>query len=156
VKALVYVAAFAPEQGETSGKLMVKFPGSRLTPDDLVARTFPIDAKTTGTDAYINPTVFRAVFCADLPAKKAAVMAAAQRPSTLATLGEPSGAPAWKTIPSWYLVARKDQAIPPAAQRFMAARMKAHVREVSSSHVAMTSHPGVTADLVRTAARATS
>jgi pimeloyl-ACP methyl ester carboxylesterase len=155
VKALVYIAAFAPEQGETSGQLSTMFPGSQLTPANLVFRPFPISATETGIDAYINPTVFRAVFCADLPRTTAAVMAASQRPGALSTLGEPSGAPAWKTIPSWYLVAGQDQAIPPASERFMAKRMGAHTIEITSSHVAMISHPGTVTDLILDAARAT-
>jgi pimeloyl-ACP methyl ester carboxylesterase len=94
-----------------------------------------------GTDGYINPTVFRQVFCADVSATTATTMAASQRPAELATLGEPSGVPAWKTIPSWYLVANQDHAIPPATERFMAHRMGAHTVEIDSSHVAMISHP---------------
>jgi pimeloyl-ACP methyl ester carboxylesterase len=155
VKALVYIAAFAPEEGETSGQLAGMFPGSQLTPDNLVFRPFPNADGTTGTDGYINPTVFRSVFCADLPKTTAAVMAATQRPASLATLGEPSGVPAWKTIPAWYLVANQDQAIPAAAERFMAKRMHAHTIAINSSHVAMTSHPGITTALILAAARAT-
>ena len=68
-------------------------------------------------------------------------MAASQRPGAVSTLTEHSGPAAWTTIPSWYLVARQDRAIPPAAQRFMANRMKAHTREINSSHVAMISTP---------------
>ncbi len=113
VEALVYVAAFAPAEGESSGDLSTKFPGSQLTPDNRVFRPYPISETETGTDAYINPAVFRQVSCADLSAKTTAVMASAQRPGALNTLGEPSGPPAWETIPAWYLVARQDNAIPP-------------------------------------------
>lgn len=155
VKALVYIAAFAPDQGETSGQLSTMFPGSQLTPQNLVFRPFPISATQTGVDAYINPTVFRAVFCADLPATTAAVMAASQRPGALSTLAEPSGEPAWKTIPSWYLVAGQDRAIPPASERFMAKRMGARTIEIASSHVAMISHPGTVTDMILDAARTT-
>ena len=155
VKALVYVAAFAPEEGETAGALATRFPGSALTPENLILRPFPQPDGTTGTDAYINPTVFRSVFCADLPATTAAVMAASQRPGSLSTLGEPSGVPAWRTIPSWYLVANQDRAIPPAAERFMAARMGAHTIQIDSSHVAMISHPDVVTRLILDADRAT-
>jgi pimeloyl-ACP methyl ester carboxylesterase len=150
VKALVYIAAFAPDQGETSGGLANKFPGTGLTPQNLVFRPYP-----GGTDGYINPAVFHAVFCADLPTKTADAMAAEQRPGSLATLGEPSGPPAWKTIPSWYLVANQDQAIPAAAERFMADRMGAHAVEIDSSHVAMISHPDVVTQLITAAADAT-
>ena len=150
VKALVYIAAFAPDQDETSGGLANRFPGTGLTPENLVFRPYP-----GGTDGYINPAVFHAVFCADLPTKTADAMAAEQRPGSRATLGEPSGPPAWKTIPSWYLVANQDQAIPAAAERFMADRMGAHTVEIDSSHVAMISHPDVVAQLITSAADAT-
>jgi pimeloyl-ACP methyl ester carboxylesterase len=155
VKALVYVAAFAPDQGETSGQLAGMFPGSELTPDHLVFRTYPLPDNQTGVDGYINPDVFREVFCADVPAAKAAAMAAEQRPAEAATLQQPSGVPAWKTIPSWYLVAKQDHAIPPEAERFMAKRMDAHTVEINSSHVAMISHPGTVTGLIVAAARAT-
>ncbi len=155
VKALVYVAAFAPDADETAWALATMLPGSQLTEANLVVRPFPISPTVTGLDAYIHPQVFRAVFCADLSARAAAVMATAQRPASLATLGEPSGEPAWRTIPSWYLVARQDQAIPGDAQRFMAKRMKAHTREINSSHVAMIPHPRAVTDMILDAARAT-
>jgi len=105
-----------------------------------------------GTDGYINPTVFKDVFCADVPANTAATMAASQRPAEVATLSQLSGVPAWRTIPSWYLVAKQDHAIPPAVERFMAHRMGAHTVEIDSSHVAMISHPNVVTDLIETAA----
>ncbi len=154
VKALVYIAAFAPDAGESAGGILAQFPGSMLTPANLILRPFPQPDGTTGTDAYINPTVFREAFCADCSADTAAVMAAAQRPAALATLSEPSGVPAWKTIPSWYLVANQDHAIPPAAERFMAARMHAHTVQINSSHAAMVTHPGAVTDLILSAAKA--
>ena len=149
VKALVYIAAFAPDAGETSGGLVTKFPGSMLTPQNLVFRPFP-----GGVDGYINPTVFRDVFAADLPAETTTVMGASQRPGALSTLSDLSGFPAWKTIPSWYMVANQDHAIPPALERFMAARMNAHTVQINSSHVAMMSHPGAVTDLILSAAEA--
>jgi pimeloyl-ACP methyl ester carboxylesterase len=155
VKALVYVAAFAPDQGETAGELATKFPGSQLTPENLVLRPFPVSATETSLDAYINPARFHEIFCADLSATTAAARGASQRPAAVSTLGEPSGTPAWKTIPSWYLVARQDRAIPAEAERYMAQRMHAHTREIDSSHVAMISHPKVVTDLILDAARAT-
>ncbi|MGY1497567.1 alpha/beta fold hydrolase [Streptomyces sp. QTS52] len=155
VKAMVFVAGFAPEQGESGLDLTAKFPGS-LLPTSLLTRAFPLPGGGTGTDAYIDARKFRTAFAADLPARDTALMAATQRPASLAALGEPSGPPAWKTLPSWYLVAGADQAIPAAAQRFMATRAKSHTVEVkSSSHVVMLSHPDVTTDLIVTAARAT-
>jgi pimeloyl-ACP methyl ester carboxylesterase len=144
VKALVYVAAFAPDLGETVGQLLAMNPGSQAAPPNLTFRPYP-----GGADVYITSSAFHSVFCADLPAKTAAVMAANQRPIDAAALGEPSGEPAWKTIPSWYLVASNDQAIPPATERFMAKRAGATTVEIASSHVAMISHPGAVIDLVR-------
>jgi pimeloyl-ACP methyl ester carboxylesterase len=149
VKALVYIAAFAPDLGETSGGLVTKFPGSMLTPQNLVFRPFP-----GGVDGYINPSMFREAFAADVPADTAAVMGASQRPGSVTTLSELSGAPAWKDIPSWYLVANQDHAIPPALERFMAARMHAHAVQINSSHAAMVSHPGAVTDLILNAAQA--
>jgi pimeloyl-ACP methyl ester carboxylesterase len=148
VKSLVYVAAFALDQGDTVFGIVGSFPGSQL-PQNILPRPLP----GGGIDAYVNPAAFRAVFAADVPARTAAVLAASQRPSTLATGEEPSGPPAWKTIPSWYLIAGNDQVIPPAAQRFMADRADAHTRTVRSSHVAMISHPDTVTGVILDAAR---
>ncbi|MFC6085827.1 alpha/beta fold hydrolase [Sphaerisporangium aureirubrum] len=154
VKALVFIAAFAPDQGESALDLSGRYPGS-LLPSSLLARPFPLPGGGTGTDAYIDPARFRAAFAADLPARDTALMAATQRPAALAALGAPSGAPAWRHIPSWYLVAGADQAIPPAAQRFMAGRAGARTSEVpGASHVVMISHPGAATALITAAARA--
>jgi pimeloyl-ACP methyl ester carboxylesterase len=151
VKALVYVAAFVPDQGESGLALTARFPGSRL-PTSLLTRPFP-----GGVDGYVDPAKFHAVFAADLPSSTSALMAAAQRPVSLAALAGPSGTPAWKTIPSWYEVAGSDQAIPAAAERFMAKRANAHTIEVKdASHVVMISHPARTAGLIIDAAKATS
>jgi pimeloyl-ACP methyl ester carboxylesterase len=147
VKALVYVAAFAPDQGETVGQLLAMNPGSQAAPPNLTFRPHP-----GGLDTYITPSAFQSVFCADLPATTAGVMAAGQRPIDAAALGEPSGEPAWKTIPSWYLVASNDHALPPATERFMAKRAGATTVEIPSSHVAMISHPDVVTDLILEAA----
>jgi pimeloyl-ACP methyl ester carboxylesterase len=152
VKALVYIAAFAPDDGETSGTLANKYPGTGLTQANLVFRAYPLGGGGTGTDGYINPAVFKSVFCADVPNNTAMEMAASQRPAELATLSQPSGVPAWRTIPSWYLVANQDRAIPPAVERFMAHRMGAHTEEINSSHVAMISHPRAVTELILDAA----
>jgi pimeloyl-ACP methyl ester carboxylesterase len=149
VKALVYVAAFAPDEGETVGQLLAMNPGSEAAPPNLTFRPYP-----GGVDVYITPSAFHSVFCADLPAKTAAAMAATQRPIDAAALSEPSGVPAWKTIPSWYVVASNDEAIPPATERFMAKRAGATTVEIASSHVAMISHPKAVTDLILDAARA--
>jgi len=123
VKALVYIAAFAPDQGETLGGLVYKNPGSEIGKATLTLRPYP-----GGVDSYITPSVFRRVFAADVPAKTAALMAATQRPFDPAILDQPSGPPAWRSIPSWYLVATADHAIPPVTQQFMARRAAATMR----------------------------
>lgn len=148
VKALVYVAAFAPDQGETLLGLQTKYPGSKLNEAALDFRPYGEGL----VDAYIKREVFRDVFAGDVPRGVTDLMWAGQRPADARTLGEPSGAPAWKTIPSWYLVARNDQVLPAAAQRFMAQRAGSQVREVGASHVAMISQPAVTAELIKRAA----
>jgi pimeloyl-ACP methyl ester carboxylesterase len=155
VKALVYIAAFAPDQGESALGLSGMFPGSQL-PSSLSPRPFPLPGGGTDVDAYVALDKFRAVFAADLPTSTTNLMAATQRPASVTGLSAPSGTPAWKTIPSWYLVAGADQAIPAAAERFMAKRAHAHTIEIgNSSHVAMISHPEATTALIIDAARAT-
>ena len=152
VTALVYIAAFALDEGEAVGAATAL--GSDGPPPDLtqiiVVRPFP-DAGEGNADAYLDPAVFPQAFCQDLPPEEAAIMAVSQRPAALATLGEPSGPPAWKTLPSWYLVASQDRVIPPAAERAMAARAGSTTVEIDSSHVAMISHPDEVADLIKQA-----
>ena len=151
VKALVYIAAFAPDAGETVGGLSALFPGSQLGEAALDFRPHP-----GGVDGYIKLSLFREVFAADVPRATAAAMAVSQRPADVATLGQPSGVPAWKTIPSWTLIAKDDHVIPAAAQRFMAQRAGARTVQVAASHVAMISEPEATTELVLTAVRKTS
>ncbi len=159
VKALVYIAAFALDEGESLAAATQLGGGH----SDLLANVEfrpipgvnPAPPPDGDLDAYIKPAAFRAVFAADVPAATAAVMAATQRPGTLSSLLGPSGAPAWKTIPSWYLVASQDKVIPPQAERAMAARAHARTIEIRSSHVAMISHPGTVTALVLSAVAAT-
>ncbi|MCU0117793.1 alpha/beta hydrolase [Pseudomonas sp. B2M1-30] len=150
VKALVYVSAFAPEQGETVAGLAGKFPGSTLGPT-LAA---PVALADGGKDLYIQQDKFHDQFAADVPAAQAALMAATQRPVTEAALNEQSGAPAWKHIPSWYIYGDKDKNIPPQAMAFMAKRADAKAVEVvkGGSHVVMVSHPEAVARLIEKAA----
>jgi len=149
VKALVYIAAFAPDSGETLGQLLAMNPGSEAVPPNLTFRPYP-----DGVDVYISPNAFHEVFCADVQQKTAGLMAAEQRPLEAATLAQASGTPAWKTIPSWYLVAKDDHAIPPATEGFMAQRAGATTREVRSSHVAMISRTDDVTDLILDAVHA--
>ena len=149
VKALVYIAAFAPDEGESAVSILSRFPGSKLAPA-LIVR--PVRGCT---EAYIDPTQFRAVFAADLPLAITNIMAADQRPVCVAALETPSGPPAWKTLASWYLVAGADQAIPPAAEEFMAQRAHAHTKEVpGASHAVLISHPDRVIELIEEAANA--
>jgi pimeloyl-ACP methyl ester carboxylesterase len=152
VKSLVYVAAFAPAEGESVAAASALGGGHGELTDHLVLRPFP-GAGPNDADAYIDPAWFRRLFAQDLPRRTTAVMAATQRPAALAALLTPSGPPAWKTIPSWYLVARQDRTIPPEAERVMAQRAGSHTVEINSSHVAMISHPGAVVKLIRSAAR---
>ncbi|MFM9700366.1 alpha/beta fold hydrolase [Streptomyces europaeiscabiei] len=154
VKALVYMGAFAPDEGESALQLAGQFPGSELGAA-LIPRSYPVPGSEPGTDGYIDAAKFRAVFAADLPASRTRLMAATQRPGSVQGLSGPSGAPAWKTIPSWYLIPTQDKVIPPAAQRFMAKRAGSRVTEIRSSHVVMISHPEAAANIIKATYAAT-
>ncbi|GIE82255.1 alpha/beta hydrolase [Actinoplanes philippinensis] len=149
VKALVYVAAFAPDAGEDLAHLQNHFPGTELTLDALDFRPH-LDG---GIDGYVKREVFHRVFAGDLSPAEADVLWATQRPGDTSTLQTASGAPAWRTIPSYFLIARDDRLIPAAVQRFMAERAGARTVEVRSSHVALISQPEAVADLIVRAAR---
>jgi pimeloyl-ACP methyl ester carboxylesterase len=147
VKALVYIAAYALDEGESPTEANALGGGQSELGEHLIVRPFP-GGGTTDADTYVDPAFFRELFAADLPAKDVAVIAASQRPTAASIFVEPSGPPAWKTIPSWYLVAKDDNAIPPEAERFMARRARARIVEICSSHVAMVSHPGTVTELI--------
>ncbi|QGW65004.1 alpha/beta fold hydrolase [Lysobacter soli] len=149
VKALVYVAAFAPDAGETATALSGKFPGSTLGP----TLAPPVKLAGGGADLYIQPSKFHAQFAADVNADDAALMAATQRPITEAALNEKSGAPAWKGIPSWFIYGDQDRNIPAKALGFMAERAKSRQTVVvpGASHVVMVSHPEPVAKLIEQA-----
>ena len=151
VKALVYLNALALDEGESNLGITERFPNDFVKA--LVARPFPQPDGTQGTDLYVDPASFRLFFAADLPARTTAQMASAQRPVTLAAIQEKSTAPAWKTIPSWYLIGRQDEVINPAAQRFMAKRAKSHTVEINSSHASYISHSAEVTNLILRAAR---
>lgn len=150
VKALVYVAGFAPETGESSLTLSGKFPGSTLG-EALTQIALPDGDE----DLYIRTDKFHAQFAADLPAAQAATMAATQRPVTLSALGEPTRNPSWKTLPSYMIYGTADRNIPAAVMKFMADR--AHARKAvvieGASHALMVSHPREVASLIEDAAR---
>ena len=154
VKALVYIAAFAPDAGESLAQLVTMNPGTHITPDALIGRPYPLPDGSQGTDLYIRAEVFRDAFAGDLPRETTDLMQATQRPFSVAAFTEPSGEPAWKTIPSWYLVATDDHAIPPVTQEFMAARAGSTVKHVAASHVPMMSQPTVTLATIMSAIHA--
>ncbi|MDT0263355.1 alpha/beta fold hydrolase [Jatrophihabitans lederbergiae] len=147
VKGLVFVSAFQPEAGESTGELNGKFPGSLLGEPRVVVR-----ARPGGNDLYLKPEHFAEVYAGDLQAETVAVMAAAQRPIDPAALGESFDRPAsWTSIPSWTLVSTADDSLPPAAMRFMAERAGSHTVEVASSHASPASNPDAVAGLVHAA-----
>ncbi|MCG7206664.1 alpha/beta fold hydrolase [Streptomyces arenae] len=154
VKALVFVAAFLPEEGESAVTLSGKFPGSTLG-DTL--RPVPVTLSDGGQvmDLYIEQAKFHQQFAADVPEETTAVMAATQRPVADAALAEGASAPAWRDIPSWVLVADEDRNIPPQVQAYMAERAGASVMKVSASHAVSVSRPGDVARLINEAAQAT-
>jgi pimeloyl-ACP methyl ester carboxylesterase len=151
VKALVYVAGFAPDTGESAFTLSARFPGSTLG-DALV----PVALADGGTDLFIQPEKFHQQFAADVPAMQASLMAATQRPVTAAALNEASGEPAWKTLPSYVIYGVEDRNIPAAVMEFMADR--AHARKTrgieGASHALMVSHPQEVAAFIEEAASA--
>jgi pimeloyl-ACP methyl ester carboxylesterase len=148
---LVYLNAFAPEPGENCFQLAAMFPGSMLGEE--TARPVPRSDGTT--DLYIAEDSFHDVFCQDVPAPQAALLAATQRPATQEALVEPSGDhPLWKDVPSWFLIGEEDRIIPAALQHYMAKRAGAH-REIKipgASHAITVSHPDATAHLILEAA----
>jgi len=154
VKALVYIDAFAPAQGETVVQLATAQPGSAIGGDPAtVFDLVPYPGAPAGdVDLYIKQSVFPDAFANDLPAKKAAILAATQRPVAFSALVTPSGVPAWQTIPSWDLVGTIDNVIPPAEQMFMAERAGAQITQVRASHLPMVSQPDAVTKIVREAA----
>jgi len=149
VGALVFVAAFAPEEGENIGELSGRFPGSTLG-DTLMI----VPLADGSTDLYIRQDEYHQQFAADVPAGQAALMAATQRPLRDVALNEGSGPPAWRSVPSWFALTEFDKNIPLAAQRFMAERAGAHeiVEVAGASHAIPVSRPDEAADVILAAA----
>jgi len=161
VKALVYIDGFAPDEGETGFQLLGMAPPPGALPPCVAApplSTFnlvPYPGAPSGDfDVYIKPEVYPSCFANTIEAEQAAVLAASQRPITLFASAEPSGPPAWKTIPSWYLVGTLDKVIPPYLQIFMAERANAQIVQVKAPHPAMISNPKEVTKLIERAAQA--
>jgi pimeloyl-ACP methyl ester carboxylesterase len=141
VAALVYISAFAPDAGESSATLAEALPAAGTG-----------IKKTDDGYLYLDPAVFHADFAADVPAAKAEFMAISQVLFSLDSFTTPVKNPAWKSKPSWYMVATADRSINPDQERRMAKRANAKTIEVNSSHVAYISHPEETAKLIQEAA----
>jgi pimeloyl-ACP methyl ester carboxylesterase len=151
VKSLVYVAAFAPDSGESASDLAGRFPGGTLGE----ALAAPVKLTDGGVDLSIDQTKFRDQFAHDVPPDASALMAVGQRPITEAALTDKSGEPAWKTLPSYFDYGDSDKNIPAKALGFMAERAGSRQTVVveGASHVVMVSHPKIVADLIEEAAK---
>ncbi len=149
VKALVFVGAYAPDAGDSAATLSGRFPGSTLA-ETLAAVKLP----GGDTDLYIRQDRYHAQFAADSPADVAAVLAAGQRPITEAALGEASGEPVWKSVPSWFVFGSEDRNIPAAVHRFMAERAGSRrtIELEGGSHTVGIPEAATVADLIREAA----
>ncbi|UGT44091.1 alpha/beta hydrolase [Nocardia yamanashiensis] len=153
VKANVYIAAFAPAQGEFVHGLLspIQFPGSRILPPAL-----EVKAVAGGLDGYIAEPYFRDIFAQDVSTATAADMFAHQHSAALWANLEPSGTPSWASTPSWYLLSQNDNVIPPASQRFMASRAAPNTTtEIAASHASLVAQPTVVADTIQAAVTAT-
>ncbi|WP_030740968.1 alpha/beta fold hydrolase [Streptomyces sp. NRRL S-31] len=156
VVGLVYVAAYALQEGESLGELQGRYPLSPLV-SNLKEWTYPVADGGTAVEVTIAEDAFPSVFAADVPAEVTKVLAAAQRPLAAAAFEETAAAAAWQTKPSWALVAAADNAINPEVERFGAKRAGATIVEVEgASHAVAVSQPKAVADLIREAVRATS
>jgi pimeloyl-ACP methyl ester carboxylesterase len=144
VAGLVYIAAFGLDEGESLGALLPSPPTPALAHLDVDEQGF----------AWIPEEDFVHHFASGVDPVKAKVLFAVQQPGAMAAFGEVMGVPAWKSLPSWYLVATGDQAVPPDAERQMARRMGAATAEVASGHLPMVSHPADVVNLIETAAQA--
>ncbi|QEO14820.1 alpha/beta hydrolase [Agromyces intestinalis] len=153
VRALVFIASFQLDVGESTGELAAKFPGGELGP---ALREVPVPtADGTGTDLSIDQDEFRRVFAADVPEQTTALMAATQRPITANALSDAATNAGWKLVESWSLVTLEDLAIPADSMRFMSERANSHTVEIHASHGVTVSQPEAVADLIDEAARTT-
>jgi pimeloyl-ACP methyl ester carboxylesterase len=142
VTGLVYLAAFAPDEGESLGTFL---PADSLPPGFLV-----IDS---GGFATVNPDIFHQALAQDTNVTESNILAAVQKPMSLSILNETSGPPAWKQLPTWYQVSEADQVIPPDAERMFAERINATTLSINSSHVAALSHPDEIAQFILNATK---
>ena len=157
VQALVFVAGWMPDEGESIQQLLeAEAFGESLVPAALRPVPFTNPDGSEGVDLYLDRDLFPEAFAADVDTDTAAVMAATQRPWSGAGAATPSGPPGWRSIPSWYLLGTEDRAIPPAGQRFMAERGNARIEEVAASHASMVSQPEAVTRVILSAVEETS
>jgi pimeloyl-ACP methyl ester carboxylesterase len=156
VRALVYLNGWMPDEGESIQNLIDSdiFQGS-LIPAAIRPLPYSNPDGSEGVDLYLDQELFPVTFAGDVDVETAGVMAAAQRPWSAAAATTPSGPPAYRSIPSRYLLGTQDRAIPPAAQRFMAERGGSTIQEVLASHASMVSQPEAATRLILTAVAAT-
>jgi pimeloyl-ACP methyl ester carboxylesterase len=142
VKGLVYLAAFAPNEGQSLSNFVdtAKFPKGFLVVD-------------SGGFVYINPAMFLQAFAQDIDPAQAKVMAATQKPYNQSILAEKSGPPAWKQLPTWYQISENDHSIPPAAERMFAKQINATTISLPSSHASPVPHPNEVAHLILNATK---
>jgi pimeloyl-ACP methyl ester carboxylesterase len=154
VRALVYVDAFAPDEGETVFSILGGSGSAFDIPDPSVV--FDVAGYPGGpegdAEAFLKPATVHGSFAQDLPEADRNLIVAGQRPITLSANTTPSGPPAWRTLPSWTVVGTEDKVIPAATQRKQAERAGATITEAPGSHVSMISHPQVTIDAILAAA----
>jgi pimeloyl-ACP methyl ester carboxylesterase len=163
VKALVYVDGYMPAQGETAFELTTAKPGSCLAAPPATVFNFVSypGAPSGDSDAYLKVAPdgtypgFAGCLANGVPASQAALLAATQRPIAFSAFTEPSGPPAWKTIPSWAVIGTADHVIPPAELLFMAHRAHAHITEINAGHLSLITNPGAVARVIIDAADAT-
>ena len=158
VKALVYVDAYIPAQGDTVLSLTSAVPGSVFAadPGTLFNQVVVPHGPEHAADLYVKPSIFRTAFTGkSVPADEVALLAARQRPLSSAALSEASGEPAWNTIPSWSVIGKQDAIIPPAEQVAMSKRAKAHTIEINAPHLSLVTAPSTVAGQIETAAKAT-
>ena len=156
VKALVYLAGYALDEGESLGELQGRFPDSDLAAG-LVYTSYPIEGSAEpGIDVSVDVAKFPAIFAHDVEPELAEILAVSQRPLAGAAFAEPAPAAAWKTKPSWGAVSSADHTINPDVERFGYSRAQMTTVEIDSSHLVMLSHPTEVADLIREAVKAVS
>jgi pimeloyl-ACP methyl ester carboxylesterase len=150
---LVYVAAFALDEGEAFSEIYAQF-GDTPILSAVRPSEYPVGDGKPATELTIAPELYREAFAADLPEADIRVLAVRQRPFA-AIFDDRAEAAAWKSLPSWYVVATGDNAIPPEGERHMARRMGAKTIEVDASHSIALSQPTAVAELIRSAVEAT-